>query len=150
MILYISSKINKMKFPIISFAKNDPRIYAHSNEKDLKTISKDSLNVFNEAEIIDSDGNVCIIEKAEIIGWGTLLWGYNPLLKGRIVKVELKEKSRFTITLDKFKEDILTKLSAKGSKNVWYHPNSIDELKNGVESANSFIEIINLFLYGIE
>lgn len=142
--------LDKVKFPVIFLAKNDRRIYAYGTKKEMQKASEDLLSYYQDSIVVDSNGSYYEIEKAKKIGWGTILWGYSPLIKGRTVKIDLIEKSNRAISIEEFKNFLNERLNNKVPSGFWYNDSNKEKLSAKLKSLYSFKEIIDIFIYGIE
>lgn len=138
-----------MNFPIISLLKSDSFIYAAPTEKNLKRASIDLIDIFRDALIIDSDGIEYLISKAYKIGWATLLWGYNPLIKGRTAKIDFEIKKSNQISLEDLKTILSERINRKYSKHLYFDLDKQDMLER-IKNRKSFKELVELFLYAPE
>lgn len=135
-----------MNLPIILIFKDDPKIYATTDEDILKKSSLDLIDKFKEASIIDSTGMLYKIKRAYKVKWATLFWGYHPLFKGRMAKIEFEMESEYSINLRDFKDIVLGKINKKYFKHLYF-----DIEKKGflelIAKQNNHKELIELFLY---
>lgn len=136
------------KFPIIHLLKNDNRIYALRTDKQFYRAGYDLLGIFKDSIVIDSQGNYYLITEAVKRKWGTWLWGFNPMVKGRIVIVDFLINDSKRISLEELKELILSQLEHKPIPSFWYNQSNISSLKSRVEQAATYEEMINIFVYG--
>jgi hypothetical protein len=140
---------NKIKFPILSFKKKDKFLYYFEKEKEFLTTTELILKqkVFEGLTIVDSDGFVYKFKHAKKIGY-VGFFGINPLLKGwwkdREIKIEMEfEPNVEKIELSALKQIALEKVEK--SKQFWKEAWSIKELKNAINEAKTFEELITLF-----
>ena len=84
----MTMSINEVIFPILCIKSDDPMIYAFRENKKITTADEGlvSNGVFDNTNIFSSQGKKYEIVKVLKKGWATLLWGYNPLKKGRQIK----------------------------------------------------------------
>ena len=130
-------------FPIIQIFTGDNIIYGCTNAKDYFKCSLGYLDKFRDSIVVDSNGTYFVIEKGEQIGWGTWLWGYNPLMKGRLLKISFKYKEIRSLDWNEFKSIIKDRLNTKGNS-MWY-PNSKKLIIERLDTLDNFKKVIDLF-----
>lgn len=135
-----------MTFPIILIFKDDPEVYATSDESMLKKASLDLIDKYKEASIIDSSGVLYKIKRAYKVNWATMLWGYHPFFKGRIAKIEFELESECSISPNDFRDIILEKINEKYFTHLYFDIEK-KEFLNLIAKQNNHQEIIELFLY---
>ena len=135
-----------MKLPVVYFLKNDKNIYADDSKLHLKSASTSLMHVSNDSTIIDSQGVLYKIKRTYQTGW-RYLWGYHPLQKGRTAKIDFEIESTKKVPLDDFKNIIIKKLNSGVEKNFWYNKRDISRLKERVIKAETYKEVIDIFLY---
>ena len=136
-----------MNFPVVTLLKSDKLIYAAPDEKELKKASIDLIDIFKDAIFIDSIGIRYLVAKAYKIGWATILWGYNPLIKGRTAKIDFEIKTQSQVSLEDFKIVLIERMEQKYSEHLYFDLKKEDMLIK-ISSSNNFKELIELFLYG--
>lgn len=135
------------KFPIIQLIEGDKVVYGCTNASDYYQCDINYIPKYENSIVIDSEGTLLKIISAKKTKWGTWLWGYNPLLKGRVAIVDFDYEQPQKLDWKEFKI-ILTERLSKKVNPIWY-PNSIKKIKQRLESSEtgSFREIIELFSY---
>lgn len=137
-----------MKFPIISLSHNNPNVYAFADEKTSKTCGVDLLYVHNESIILDAEGIEYFIASAHKVKWA-YIFGYHPFYKGRSVIVDFNISDKKQLQLDGFKQIVVERLNKGVKPPFWYTKKEIPWLKSKVEEANSFKQVIEIFLYDL-
>jgi len=115
-----------LMYPAVHLLK-DGLVYGIVNDQKMKTASLSLLNVFTDSLVVDSLGNQIKIKNAYKTGWGTIIWGFHPLIKGRLVKVDFSINDSSKISLADFKEVIIDWRTSKKSLSSVYKrsiPNS--------------------------
>lgn len=130
-------------FPIIRIFNKEEIIYGCTNQHDYSRCDITYLSNFKNAIVIDSKGIYYLIENAKKIGWGYLLWGYHPLMKGRAIKIEFQYAEIKQLQYEEFKSIIVENL--KGNDN-WY-ANSKKSILKALDDGKPFKEIIEMFSY---
>ena len=129
-----------MMFPIVCLKEKDKYIYGFCDEKKFKVADKKLVEsgVFNSVNIIDSNGEEFSIKSVKNLGWAGPFLGFNPMRKGRQIKIDFELISRGNYTLGEFKKIILLKLKNSPS-------NYKEEIIGIIENSYSFKNIIDLF-----
>lgn len=135
-----------MNLPVVTYSNTDKNIYAFDSEKYLKRASIDLIHVLNDSYIVDSSGIFYHVDKAYKTKW-LYLWGYNPLKKGRTAKIDFEIESTKKISLEDFKNIITEKLDSGVGRDFWYTKKDIPRLKERVMKAETYKEVIEIFLY---
>lgn len=136
---------HKPSFPAIQIFINDNIIYGCENYKDYYRSSLSLMNKLKGSVLIDCEGTKFVVKDVKKVGWGTILWGYNPLMKGRLVKVDFEYAEVSKLSWHEFKNIILDKLGHKTNP-IWY-PNSKKMIIDNLTDKSEFKSIIDLFLY---
>ncbi|MCC6835050.1 MAG: hypothetical protein IT213_08680 [Cytophagales bacterium] len=136
-----------LMYPAVHLLK-DGLVYGIVNDQKMKTASLSLLNVFTDSLVVDSLGNQIKIKNAYKTGWGTIIWGFHPLIKGRLVKVDFSINDSSKISLADFKEVIIERLQKKYPKQFYFF-SSKEKLLEKVAQALSYREVIELFLYDV-
>jgi hypothetical protein len=138
------------KFPIIQIIEGDSVIYGCTNTNDYYKCDINYIPKYKNSTVVDSNGTMFKITSAKKSKWGTLLWGYHPWLKGRVVVVDFEYELPQKLDWAEFKHILIERLSKKVNP-IWY-PNSIKKIEQRLESSNSesFQEIIELFSYELD
>lgn len=132
-------------FPIIGILKGDNIIYSCTNIIDYLKCDITYLDKFKDSIVIDSTGTYFKIEKTERTGWGTWMWGYHPLMKGRSIKIRFTYSEIRKLDWVEFKEIIADKLT-RDVDSTWYANDPKIILKQ-LEKPDSFKRVIELFAY---
>ncbi|MCU0560449.1 MAG: hypothetical protein MUD16_09685 [Desulfobacterales bacterium] len=138
-----------LAYPAVKLFKNDPRIYAYADARSFHLASTDLIGLYAGARFIDAAGTEVRVREAYRTGWGTRLWGYHPLIKGRTATIDFAVEGTRAIGLPEFKRLVLERLSPATARPGWY-PAAAERIRPRVEQAESFGEIMALFLYDIE
>jgi hypothetical protein len=135
-----------MRYPVLRFRKNEKTFYAYAHEKEFnKADLKLTLNgVFNNTNVIDSDGKLYLIKGAKKKDWATPLWGYSLLIKGRQIVVKFLIEQVGELSLSDFKKIILDNIKLNLNYYRVYAGGPEYFIKT-INEANTFPEIINLF-----
>lgn len=131
-----------MKFPLIGLVENDDMIYVIEDPKVLTSTSEEIFNqgVLPNEKYIDSEGYIYKVKSIQKIG-NAALWGWNPLLKGKQIKIKTEYfPATERMELDQFKTTIITRVNKK--KKFWESAWDISELIEKIDNAKSFKEII--------
>ena len=99
--------------------KYDAMIYIYRDSKSLTTTSEELVknNVWSNCEIIDSQGYLYEILDVKTVG-STGLWGWNPLIKGRGVRVAFNFSPAQHLALDEIKQRITQHINVRTSSFV--------------------------------
>lgn len=135
-----------MELPVVYFLKNDKNIYAYDSERRLKSASISLLHLSKDSVLIDSLGSFYNIKQAYKTGW-RYLWGYHPFEKSKKAKIDFEIGSTKKISLYEFKNIITEKLDRGVGRSFWYTKKNIPRLKERVIKAETYKEIIEIFLY---
>ncbi len=97
-----------LTFPVIAYKEKESALYVFLKREEL---IKTSVRLYNEkiyegVFFIDSNGDLYKVISVEKTGWGTPLWGYNLMYKGRLIKIEFILEKVDHLSLTKFKEVI--------------------------------------------
>lgn len=140
---------NKFLFPIITFKEGNNFLYFFDKEKDFSTTTELLLKkeIFKGFIIVDSDGFIYKIKHVKKVG-NIGFFGINPLLKDwwkdREIRVEFEfEPNLEKIHLDTLKEIVIEKVEK--AKQFWRESWSIKELRDAINNAKTFQELICLF-----
>lgn len=144
---YIHMKIEP-KFPIIQIIEGDNIIYGYTDTNEYYKSDVNYIPKYQNSTVIDSDGTLFKINSAKKSKWGTWLWGYHPLLKGRIAIVDFEYDQPKKLTWEEFNNIVTEQLSKKVNP-IWY-PNSKNKIQEHLDSSDSFQEIIKLFSYELD
>lgn len=134
----------ELNFPVFAFQKNDNMIYVFFDERKLKSTNIEILRDVNYKgiKLIDSNGNVYIIDKAYKVKY-VGFYGFSFLKKGRQILVDFEFDSNVkTIELPDFKNEILSRIDKM--KYIWESAWDIEDLKSRIMNSNSFEEIASL------
>lgn len=133
-----------MNFPILCLKEKDNMVYYFESVKSLEYTSDElfKAGVFKGVKYIDAIGMKYHILETQKIGY-VGLWGWNPLLKGRQIKVRHKFSESEKVNIDNLKDELITKV--KKHRQYWSESWDINELVMKIYEANSFIEVIKLF-----
>lgn len=137
-----------LMYPAVHLLK-DGLVYGIVNDQKMKTASLSLLDVFTDSLVVDSLGNLIKIKNAYKTGWGTIIWGFHPLIKGRLVKIDFSVYDSSKISLQEFKEIISERLKRKYPREFYFFL-SQEKLLEKVAQALSYREVIELFLYDIK
>lgn len=137
-----------LMYPAVHLLK-DGLVYGIVNDQKMKTASLSLLDVFTDSLVVDSLGNLIRIKNAYKTGWGTIIWGFHPLIKGRLVKIDFSVYDSSKISLQEFKEIISERLKRKYPREFYFFL-SQEKLLKKVAQALSYREVIELFLYDIK
>ena len=137
-----------LMYPAVHLLK-DGLVYGIVNDQKMKTASLSLLDVFTDSLVVDSLGNLIRIKNAYKTGWGTIIWGFHPLIKGRLVKIDFSVYDSSKISLQEFKEIISERLKRKYPREFYFFL-SQEKLLEKVAQALSYREVIELFLYDIK
>lgn len=135
-----------LEYPAIKLFKNDQRIYAYADSRSFHRASPELIGLYSGARFIDAGGNEHRIRAARRVGWGTWLWGYHPLLKGRIARVDFAVDGTRRIDLVEFKRIVLDRLDPGAARPGWY-PAPAERLRPWVQKAESFAQLMALFIH---
>jgi hypothetical protein len=130
-------------FPSLVFIPTEKTIQATNHQ--ISRIGVESATLFDGAIFIDQNGCKSTVLETKRTGWA-YFWGYNPLLKGRSIKIALTFSDCEHISLDDLKEFISEKLDQKW-RPVFPNPVNNKILIQKMMESQSHLEIINLFLY---
>ena len=128
-----------MIFPLIAIKKDDQNIYYFESAKPLNQTSQELFDkkIYNQVKFIDSNGFVYDVKNVKKIGLAWL-WGFNPFLKGKQIKIALEyDVHPNAMNLDDLKSIVLNLISSKQDC-------VIDELKGQIFSATTHAEVIKL------
>lgn len=137
-----NNNIVLLKYPVICLSEKDYMIYLYSNYSDMRRTSEDLLGIWNDVKIIDSQGLEFKIN--EVIKTGLRgIFGWHPLLKGKSIYVDFVFSDGKNVDLVKLKNELINRVEK--TKQFWKEAWSIKELKNAINEAKTFKEIITLF-----
>ncbi len=137
--------MDQPRFPIIQIFEGDNVVYGCTTEHDYVRCDVTFIDKYTNAMVIDSNGRLFQIDSATQTGWGTWLFGYNPLMKGRLAKVALSYKFVKELTWTDF-ASLLTEQLNKKVDPKWF-PNSKSKILKQLGRSNSFQEVIEMFSY---
>lgn len=132
-----------MQFPVAVLKKNDPIIYVYEDYETMRKTSEKLLkqNIWQNCELVDSQGkkyNVSDVKKVGLRG----LWGWHPLLKGKSIWVDFTFSDEEEISIEIFKEVVLSKIDKK--KSFWESVWDINDLKAKINNSVTIKEIIKI------
>jgi ribosomal protein S24E len=130
-------------FPSLIFIPTEKTIQATDHQ--ISRIGVEFASLFNAAIFIDQNGCKSTVLETKRTGWA-YFWGYNPLLKGRSIKIALIFSDCEHISLNDLKEFISEKLDQQW-RPVFANPVNNKRLIQKITESKSHIEIVNLFLY---
>jgi hypothetical protein len=128
-----------MVFPVIALKKERDELYVFLEENKLKVTSEELLyqrKIFDGVEFIDSVGKIYKILSVKKTGWGTALFGYSLMQKGRLIKIDFVLQEVGQTNVQNFKNLIVE----WGRKK---HP-YFQEIEEGLAKTDSYSEMINL------
>lgn len=132
-------------FPALFFTPTNKKISASNHA--ITRIRADSISLFKGAIIIDQNGYKRTVLEVQRKGWAYIL-GYHPFLKGRSIQVEFTLSEGKPITLSELKEFLSGKIQEKW-KSELPQPINYKQLINKIENAESYKEIVNIYLYDL-
>ena len=140
---------NKIKFPIVTFKKDNHFLYYFEKENELLTTTELLLNqkVFKGYTIVDSEGFIYKFKNAKKIGY-VGFFGINPLLKGWWKDREIKIEMEFESNIEKMELSNLKQIALEKVEKSHQFLNeafNIKDLKKSINEVNSFKELITLF-----
>jgi hypothetical protein len=131
-----------LKYPIICLSKKNHMIYLYSNYSDMRKTSEDLLGIWSDVKIIDSQGLEFKINEVKKTGLRGI-FGWNPLLKGKSIYVDFVFSDGKNVDFVTLKNEIINRVEK--TKQFWKEAWSIKELKNAINEAKTFEELISLF-----
>jgi hypothetical protein len=132
---------NDLHYPVVCLTKYGAE--TRSTPTDLSTDFKAAFNggLFDNLHIVDSAGKLYRVLRVKDLGGTGRCWGYS-LFFSRRIKVELEvELVTDKAGVDEVRERVLKEFS---DWHGWETRGDFDELKTGVEKAQTVAEIIRL------
>jgi hypothetical protein len=123
-------------FPVVAFKHNDKYLYTffQSKELNITSIRLYEKEIYKNVFFIDSRGRQFIVRSTKRLGWGTLLFGYSLMHKGRLIEIDFDLELLKELSLEEFKEIVYPK--AKSSLPYF------SEVEEKFASALSYAEVI--------
>jgi hypothetical protein len=138
----MKNSIILLKFPVICLSKKNHMIYLYSDYSDMRRTSENLLSVWNDVKIIDSQGlefKVDEVRKAGLRG----IFGWHPLLKGKSIYADFIFSDGKNVDFSELRNELINRVEK--TKEFWKEAWSIKELKNAINEAKTFEELIIIF-----
>jgi len=135
-----------MIYPVIVLREKDKMVYVVSDEKTHTTTTREGLkrrkNVTDT--IIDSTGRIYKVYGAEETGWAGPFWGFNPMRRGRAIRIKLltTNDNVSSITLKELQELVCAKIDE--APQYWQGKEHPEELKQLVRVSSSYKELMEM------
>ena len=136
--------VNNLIYPVLRISQG--MIFPAMDAARITTCSKIALSngFFKNQKILDSSGNMFLVNEAKKLHGLGLFWGYNIFLNQRIqVQLDLSFESKLSLTQTK---NIL--LKALKNNQGWDSLEGVEDITKTVEEAQSISKIIN-FIYEV-
>jgi hypothetical protein len=134
-----------MKYPVIVLREKDTMIYVVPDEKTHTTTTREGLKRRRNIKdtIIDSTGRVYEAYGAEEIGWAAPFWGFNPMRRGRAIKIKLLIDDKASVITFKELQDLVCARIDQAPQH-WEGKEHPEELKRILRESSSYQEIMEV------
>ena len=136
-----------MQFPILYLPSTSADIWPMTDDRMLRRCFDEDIAGFTNATIVDRAGTQHKIKEATRQGWGTVLWGYHPMYRKRLIRISPVFASTEPMALTDTKALLIRHIH--GGKSKWTSRifGSRQRLQKLIEEANSWEDLFKVLLF---
>ncbi|MEO8588026.1 MAG: hypothetical protein ABI432_01555 [Flavobacteriales bacterium] len=144
------SGMEQKKYPLIYLPSDVGDIWVWPTDERARRCFESQLSSYTGSFIVDSTGVLTSIARAEKNGWGTPFWGWHPMYKERLVKINLVATSTNKVDLDQVKSMLVEHTRSKKSHWIRRMFGSQERLERLVNSANTWERLFDVLMHDQE
>jgi hypothetical protein len=136
-----------MKFPVLFLPSTSADIWPMTDDRMLRRCFEEDIPGFVDSTIIDRTGTRYWIKEASRQGWATLLWGYHPMYRKRLIRISPVYGAPESIALSDAKALLIRHVFIGKAKWTTRIFGSRAQLQKLIEGANSWEDLFKVLLF---
>ncbi len=136
-----------MQFPVLYLPSTSADIWPMTDDRMLRRCFDEDIPGFVDSTIIDHTGTRYTIKEATRQGWATLLWGYHPMYRKRLIRISPVFGAIEPITLTDAKALLIRHVFSGKAKWTTRIFGSRARLQKLIDGAGSWEELFKVLLF---